>query len=60
MNHPLMDEEKVRWLASRCGAYCEDGKPVVFDDFDIDKFANLIYKLGIREGKGVDLFKETA
>jgi hypothetical protein len=60
MNHPLIDETAVRMWASRCGAYCEDGKPVLFDDFDIVKFANLVFKQGYREGKGVDLFKEAA
>jgi hypothetical protein len=59
MNHPMMEEDSVRWLASRCGAYCEDGKPVQFDDFDIVKFANLVFNQGYRTGKGVDYFKET-
>lgn len=58
MNHPLMDEQQVRWLAQRCGAYCEDGKPALFDDFDLVKFANLVFKMGYREGNGVELFKE--
>ena len=59
MNNPLMTEDSIRWMASRCGAYCEDGKPVQFDDFDIVKFANLVYNHAYRAGKGVDLFGET-
>jgi hypothetical protein len=55
-----MTEDHIRWMASRCGAYCEDGKPVQFDDFDIVKFANLVFNSGHREGRGFDPFKEAA
>jgi hypothetical protein len=60
MDHPLMNEDHIRWMASRCGAYCEDGKPVQFDDFDIVKFANLVFNSGHREGRGFDPFKDAA
>jgi hypothetical protein len=50
MNRILLDEKAIREIASRFGAYCEDGKPPVLDDLELARFANHVFNIGYDVG----------
>jgi len=46
-----MNEQQIRDIAQKFGAYCEPNKPALLEDLDLVAFANYLYDIGWSAGE---------